>query len=251
MKIISAQFYFYKRISAMKIRMFNPRWITMMAVVLLSFFFSGCKSYYVVADFNGRTADHKTIAILPFEMIFTGVKPEKLTDQDLQLIGEAESKAFMISFYNEVLRSTKGGKKAIRVDIQHYDRTLSLLKANNMDIRSAWTADPADLLKILGVDAVVKARVEKHRLMSDLASYGIDLGIRILSVLTDYGVLFWLPPEVTKAKEIKSSYSLLDKEGSVLWSVAFDVDADWSEPANEIIDHINRRSAKTFPYRNK
>ena len=235
----------------MKLRLFNPGWITMLVVILFSFFFAGCKSYYMVADFDSRTADHKTIAILPFEMIFTGVKPEKLTDQDLQAIGEAESKAFLISFYNEILRSTQGGKKAIRVDVQHYDRTLSLLKTANMDIRSAWAKDPADLVEILGVDAVVKARVEKHRLMSDLASYGIDLGIHILSVLTDYGVLFWMPADATKSKEIKSSYSLLDEKGAVLWSVAFDVDADWSEPANEIIDHINRRSAKTFPYRNE
>lgn len=234
----------------MKICFFNPIRITMLIVVLWAVLFAGCKSYFVVNDFNSRTADHKSIAILPVEMIFTGVKPEKLTDLDLQSIGDAESKAFMISFYNEILRSTKGGKKSIRVDVQHYDRTLSLLKANNLDIRSAWMADPAELVTILGVDGVVKARIEKHRLMSDLASYGIDLGIHILSALTDYALLFWLPAEVTKAKEIKANYSLMDKGGSVLWSVAFDVDADWSEPANEIIDHINRRSAKTFPYRN-
>jgi len=169
----------------------------------------------------------------------------------MQIIAEAESKAFMISFYNEVLRSTRGGKKPIRVDVQHFDKTLSILKANNIDIRSSWKEDPGKLAKMLGVDAVVKARVEKHRLMSDLASYGIDLGVHIIGILSDYKIWFWLPPDLTKSKEIKSSCSLMDKEGATLWSIAYDDEADWRKPANKIIDDINRKSAKRFPYRTK
>jgi hypothetical protein len=157
----------------------------------------------------------------------------------------------MISFYNEVLRSTRSGRKPIRVDVQHYDKTLSILKENNIDIRSSWKEDPAKLAKILGVDAVVKTRIEKHRLMSDLTSYGIDLGVHILGVLSDYKFLFWLPPDLAKSKEVKSSCSLLDKEGSTLWSISYDIDADWRKPANEIIDDINWKSAKRFPYRTK
>jgi hypothetical protein len=191
------------------------------------------------------------VAILPFEMIFTGVKPEKLTDADLQKIAESESKAFMISFYDEVLRSTRSGRKPIRVDLQHYDKTISILQAHNIDIRSSWNEDPGKLAEMLGVDAVVKARIEKRRLMSDLASYGIDLGVHILGILSDYAVWFWLPSDLARAKEIKTSFSLLEENGTTLWSISFDEDADWSQPANAIIDEINRKSAKHFPYRSK
>lgn len=220
------------------------------ALLLLPFLIS-CKSYFLATDFDTRTANHKTVAVLPFEMIFTGVKPEKLTNEDMQIIEEGESKAFMISFYNEILRSTRGGKKPIRVDVQHFDKTLSILKTNNIDIRSSWKEDPGKLAKILGVDAVIKTRVEKHRLMSDLASYGIDLGTRILGILSDYKIWLWLPPNLAKSKEVKSSSSLLDNGGATLWSIAYDIDADWRSPANEIIDQINRKSAKHFPYRAK
>lgn len=226
------------------------RYIVLVSVTLL-LLLASCKSYYVTNDFDTRTANHKTVAILPFEMIFTGTKPEKLTDEDLRIIGEAESKAFMISFYNEVLRSTHGGRNLIRVDVQHFDKTLSILQANNIDMRASWKEDPGELAKLLGVDAVVKARIEKHRLMSDLASYGIDLGMHILGVLSDYSLWFLLPPDLAKSKEIKSTYSLLDEKGTALWSIAYDMDADWSSPANEIIDEINRKSAKHFPYRTK
>lgn len=224
---------------------------TSLSVILATILMAGCKSYYIVSDFETRTADHMTFAVLPFEMVFTGKPPEKLTQEDISRIGDAESKAFMISFYNEVLRSTRGGKKPMRVNIQHYDKTLGILEANNIDIRSSWNKDPEMIAKLLGVDAVIKGRIEKFRLMSDLASYGIDLGIHIISILSKEHFWWWLPTDVTKSKEIKTSYSLLDDDGSVLWSIAYDVDADWSQTANEIIEGINRRSVRSFPYRVK
>jgi hypothetical protein len=224
----------------------NPETFFICAALLL---LSGCRTAYVISDFESRTANHKTVTILPFEMIFSGIKPEQLTDAELGKIENAESKAFMISFYNEILQSTKGGKNPIRVDIQHFDKTISILNANGIDIRSSWREDPGKLAEILGVDAVVKARIEKYRLMSDLSSYGIDLGVHIISVISNYGFWFWMPHEFTKSKEVKTSYSLLDKQGAVLWSISYNEDADWREPANTIIDEINRKSAKTFPYR--
>src|SRR5688500_13475714 len=188
----------------------NISWIkynVYFAVVFILVAFAACKSYFLASDFETRTANHKSIAVLPFEMIFTGVKPEKLTDEDLLMIGEAESKAFMISFYNEVLRSTHNGKKPISVDVQHFDKTINLLKTNNINIRSAWNEDSENLAQILGVDAVVKARIEKHRLMPDLASYGIDLGVHIIGILSNNTIWFWLPSDLTKSKEVKSSFS--------------------------------------------
>ena len=227
----------------------NLKFFVLYVVLVSAFLLPSCKTAYIVSNFDARTAAHKTVAVLPFEMIFSGKMPEQLSVAELEKIKDAESKAFMISFYNEILRSTKGGKKPIRVDIQHYDKTLNLLNANGIDIRSAWNEDPGKLTTILGVEAVVKARIEKHRLMSDLASYGIDLGVHIISVISDNALWFWMPHELTKSKEVKTSYSLLDKQGAVLWSIAFNIEADWREPANHIIDNINRKSAKTFPYR--
>lgn len=234
-----------------KINLHSLSSVAITCTLLLLIILTGCKSYFVAVDFDTRTANHKTIAILPFEMIFTGVKPEKLTQADMDTIAVAESKAFMISFYNEVLRSTRSGRDPIRVDVQHFDKTLSLLQSHNMAIRSSWTADPGQLAQLLGVDAVVKSRIEKHRLMSDLASYGIDMGMHILGILSNNAIWFWLPSDLAKSNEIKSNCSLVDDKGTTLWSISFEDNADWSEPANKIIDNINRRSAKNFPYRSK
>jgi hypothetical protein len=228
-----------------KIIMKNYRVIALLALL----FGYGCKPYYLAEDFNTRTADHKTVAVLPVEMIFSGMKPEKLSDSDMVRISMVESQAFMISLYNGILRSTKRGRRPIRVDLQHYEKTLSILKENNVDLRTAWKEDPGRLAGLLNVDAVVKARVEKYRLLPDVASFGIDLGTHIISVLSNYPVWIWLPAEFNKSKEVKADYSLVDKTGNTLWSVSYEVEADWRQQSNEIIDEITRKAGKRFPYR--
>ncbi len=218
--------------------------------ILITIGLFNCTPYYVSNNFNVTTLDHQTVAVLPFEMVYTGQRPEELTHDDINEIAIAESQAFQISYYNEILRSTKSGRKPIRVDLQDYRKTMNLLNENNIDVISSWDEQSEELAEILGVDALVRARVEKKRLMTDLESYGIEVAVHILDAISPHTVWPWLPHDLTKAKEIKTSYSLVDHEnGQLLWSISIDIDADWRLKSNEIIDDINRRSAKKFPYR--
>ncbi len=176
--------------------------------------------------------------------------PDDFTEEKKRTIEDAESRAFQISLYNEILRSTRSGKKPIYINLQHYDKTTYLLENAGISIRDAWKENPEKLAEILEVDAVVKARIEKQRFMSDLASFGIDLGIEIMNVLTNNTLFPWLPFGATRSKEIRADFSLLDKDnGNTLWSISFDQGADWHSPSNEIIDNITRRAARNFPYR--
>jgi hypothetical protein len=206
--------------------------------------------YYLSGDFDYRTADHDEVAILPVDVIFSGKIPADLSEADIQTIEVAEARAFQISMHNEILRSTKGGKKPLRVDIQHYSTTQKLLQEHGLEVWQTWEADPAELAGILGVDAVVKARVEKMRFLTDLESYGIEVAIRVAEVITRVGWFPWIPGDATRAKTIYADFSLIDGEsGATLWNISFEKDADWREPANEIIDGVTRRAAKHFPYR--
>ncbi len=225
----------------------NPIILVILVFLLLAV---SCTPYYIASNFNSRTAKHTKVAVLPFEMLFIGRMPAKLTEEDILEIEEAEAVVFQVSFYNEILRSTKNGRRPIGIDLQHYDETLDLLNKNNIGIRESWRTDPKELAAILGVDAVVKVSIEKTRFMSDLASFGLELGIYKLNDLTDYRLwplaLFVNPT----SKKVKSSYYLLDKEdGTAIWSISYDIEADWTRPTEEIINHIIRRSAKKFPYR--
>lgn len=211
-----------------------------------------CAPYFISHDFDIQTADHKVIAILPFEMSYTGLIPNDLTKEDLQKIEEAESKAFMISYYNEILRSTKSGKKPIRVKVQNYKNTLQLLEANGINTVESWNIQAEKLADILQVDAVLRGYIEKNQLIPELESFGIEVGMHILNIMTKNALMPWVPFDLSKSKIVKTNYDIVNgQDGSTLWSIAYDIEADWRSPANEIIDSVNRRSSKKFPYRIK
>lgn len=87
--------------------------------------------------------------------------------------------------------------------------------------------------------------------MSDLASYGISTGIRVFTVATGKDPWNWVPMDVVNSKEIQTSYSLVDQDGTALWSIGYDYGGDYRQSAEEIVESINERSVKHFPYRKK
>jgi hypothetical protein len=218
--------------------------------VFSAFLLGSCRNYYIAHDFNQRAASHRTIAIAPLEMIYTGNKPKNMSDADIRKVEDGESRAFMISLYNEILRSTRGGKKPIRVSIQTVNNTLSILESSGISIRDSWKLSSVQLAQVLGVDAVVQGSITKKRYMSDLASFGIDLGTQILDGLTGGLVGSNVPNQATRTNDIRASYSLSSAgDGTTLFSQAFDYEADWDNTTEEIITFINRRFARNFPYR--
>lgn len=201
---------------------------------------------YTVKDFDSRTMDHQTVAVLPVEMVFTGKQPKDLTPEDIATIEDAESQAFQISLLNSLL----GKANKMRVTFQDYNRTNQRLEDAGIGIRESWTLDPEELAQVLGVDAVVRMRVEKQRYMSDLASFGIDMAQNLVWLLSDFTIYPWLPGSLNKTNDIRSRATLLDgKDGSVLWNVAVTREADWNRPSEEIINGVTRKYARNFPYR--
>jgi hypothetical protein len=211
---------------------------------------SACTPYYIAGDFNARAARHQTIAVVPVEMVFAGNQPKSLTPSDIERLEEGESRAFQISLYNEILRSTRSGKKPLTVDMQSIDRTATLMEQAGVSVRDSWTLDPEDLATLLGVDAIVRSRIQKTRYFSDLASYGIDIGVYLVGILTGLWLDPFLPGQLQRNKQVQQFASVVDgRSGTVLWSMNQTVEADWSLPSQQIIDGINRRMARKFPYR--
>ena len=198
--------------------------------------FQSCKRTfkYESSSFDERTRDHRIIAVLPVEMVFTGKQPKNLTAEQIKKIEEAESKSFQESLYSKIL------SKNLRVEVQSVNKTNSLLASNGIDVRKSWSMTAEELARILKVDAVVKAKVEKERYMSDLASAGIQLAESIIGII---------PGVRSNTNLVKGSCEVLDTNDSSLWRIAADADADWSRPANEVIEALNRKFARNFPYR--
>ncbi len=213
---------------------------------LLMLSLTSCKQYYAAANFEEITQTHKTIAILPFEVHTSGHVPPEVTSEMIEKINENESTAFQASFHNQILQSTRKGKKALRINIQHYSKTMSILKENNISIIDSWNKSPEDMAKLLGVDAVVKGRIHKEKYFSDALSAGIDIGSAILNVFVSNR----LPHVRTNNKNVKTDFAIVGSEGgNVLWSINYACQANWQQQPDQIVDLINRRASRHFPYR--
>lgn len=221
--------------------------LSSLVLLVLTMQFCGARRY-VTPAFYEKAANHRIIAVVPFEMIFTGKKPKKLTPRQVAEIEEMESIAFQQSLYRLLFRQTTRNRHPVRIDIQPADKTNQILEYNRIGIRDSWEMNSEELARMLRVDAVVRTRIIKRRCMSGLASFGIELGNAILNSLLEDTPLAVFVPNPTKG--IKAECYLYNgRDGSALWGIDLVDQTDWTTPANAIIDGINHYFARKFPYR--
>ena len=223
------------------------RFSTLAAFIMLVSF-SSCHRYYTSSSFEEKTVKHKTIAILPPQVVVTGNLPKNVSVSYLEELEEKESKLFQEALYNNVLRRGNTKKYALNVSVQPYSNTLAAFEKNGISMRESWTMDDKELAQTLGVDAVVRTSIQKERFMSDLASAGIEAGRRVIdAVFKQVGTA---PMGVNKTNDIRATCTVISN-GEALWNDSYTKASDWNSPANEIIENITDNFAKHFPYKKK
>lgn len=230
----------------MKIKLSNP--FTLFAVALLLFASCSSHKYYTSSNFEQQTKGHRNIAILPAEMIFTGVPPKNITPEQIAQIEETESTSFQNSLYNGILRHANSKKYTTYIDVQDISTTQKLLEANNIMIRDSWKEDDKKLAKLLGVDAVVRMRIQKKRYMSDLASMGVNIGRQVLSQIG--GGKVPVPYVSSKTNDIYASCNLVC-ENKTLWNDNYEAGTNYNRPSEMVIDDITDNFGRHFPYRKR
>ncbi len=205
--------------------------------------------YYTSSFFDQQTAKHKIVAVLPAEMIFTGKQPENLAPEDIARIEESESKNFQQSLYNSILRYANSKKYFTRINLQDIVMTQKLLEDNNISPRAAWKKDDKELASILGVDAVVRMRIQKQRYMSDLASYGISWGRQVV-YSTGLGSKIPIPYVPNKTNDIYASCDIVSNN-QTLWNDNYKGASDWNSPSNVVIENITDNFGRHFPYKRR
>jgi len=226
-----------------------PLPLTVILLAGFTFLVSCSHRNYTAANFEEKTATHQTVAILPAEMLFTGTLPKNTNPEKIAAQEEQESREFQYALYNSILRHANTRKYITTINFQDIGTTLKKMEENNITVRDSWAMDDAALSKALGVDAVIKMRIQKQRYMSDGASYGIDAARRIIGSTT-FGSKIPVPSNASKTNDIYASCNLVSNN-QTLWNDNYKRATDWNTPANEIIEGITDNFGRNFPYKRR
>lgn len=212
--------------------------------------FAACsRKHYTSNAFEQQSLHHRRIAVLPAEMIYTGVQPKGLTEEDILRIEESESRAFQHSLFNGILRYANTRNYTTYVTVQDISTTTRKLEENNISIKQSWTEDDKKLAELLEVDAVVRMRVQKKRYMSDLASMGVSMGRQVIQQI-GRSARIPVPYVSNKTHDILASCNVVSNN-QTLWNNHYKGTADYNRPSEEVIDDITDNFGRNFPYRKR
>lgn len=210
--------------------------------------FSNCnREFYKTASYEEKAASHQIVAVLPVETITTGRVPERISEEHIRKIENAESRAFQTSLYNELAKRSGRYRGTISLDIQHFSETNAKLDAAGINPRGSWRMSAIDLAKILGVDAVIRTSVQKDRYLTDLESFGVTLANTILLNVTNGAS--WLFPGNRTSNLFISCSVLNGADGIPVWVSNVDCPTNWNRRSYEVIDDVSRMIGRRFPYR--
>ncbi len=224
-----------------------------LSFIVVAFVSTSCHKYYTNSNFDNATANHKTVAVLPANVILTGNQPKKMTAEDIAKQELAESTTFQQSLYNNILRHANSKKYETSIQVQPVEKTSELLKNSNITFRDVASTSDETLCKLLGVDAVVRLKVQKTRYMSGLVSFGADVLNDILFGNVGVfipGTMTPTPNAPTKTNDVIADCTV-QSNGVVLWNDNYARQADWQRPANDIVEGVTNSFGKHFPYRKK
>jgi hypothetical protein len=218
-------------------------------VLLFTILFTACsRKNYAVSYFDQKTAGHRLIAVLPAEMIFTGTQPKDLNPGDIAKIEENESRMFQNYLFNSILRYANDRRYYTAVGVQDISTTEKLMDDNNISIRDSWKQDDKKLAKLLGVDAVVRMRIQKKRYMSDLASFGVDYGQQVLNQIGNVGK--YIPNLPNKTNDIYASCNVVS-DSQTLWNDDYRGSSNYNVSSERVIDNITDNFGRHFPYKKR
>jgi hypothetical protein len=143
--------------------------LPVVAFTLLStILFTGCApSIYRAADFQTVAQTHKTIALLPFQVVMEAKKLPKNATLDI-IKQQDNGYTIQSSAYSNLLKK----QSRITVEVQDVDRTNALLKKAGIAYEDLPTLPKEVLAALLGVDAVISGKVTLSSPMSEGAAIG-------------------------------------------------------------------------------
>ena len=192
--------------------------------------FEGSKQIFESPQLKTVVGQHKTVAILPYEVTITYKKQPKNFNAEANRDQEKTmSKSIQSSMYTFLLR--KGND--YRVTFQDVDKTNILLKkAGMLDKLDEFTKD--EVAKVLGVDAVIGGRFETEQTKSESAALASALLFGGLGGKTGTGSLILTLNN--------------GADGELLWRFFKTMDEGIMSSTDDLVERMMRKVSRNFPY---
>ena len=222
------------------------RTVLLSAFALLLFSCGTNKAVFQSPDFEQKTARHKTVAILPVQLVQTGHRPKDVSEEALKTANEKWGYVFQESLQSFILKQTHKNKKGQLVDFQSTQKTNSLLKEKGLAIEALYTKQPEELAQLLGVDAVIMTTLNHNKNFSDGVAYGLAAARTVVNVLSKTATV----GTGMNASDVNINCSLYDAgDSKLLWKTYRDGGTDLPANVDGLIEYYSNWIAKKLPYR--
>ena len=216
------------------------------------------------AGFKHLSKDHKLIAVMPVEFVMDGKQPKRLGKEQIEKLQNAQGLALQQMLQMAIVNRIQLRKKP-KIGVIDLENVNKKIRENGMSISAVTSADAGKIAKMVNADAVVTMKVTSTRYMSNLASYGIDVGTDILEVLKKfYGLknLLNVPiinnveipddenQHLNRTNQITVSIKIIQaKDGTVIWNELLNFDTNWDHSYEDEIRNAVEKAVMQFPYR--
>ena len=220
------------------------------SILFLSVVTSCNRRVYHAKDIDEKTREHKTVAILPFDIEMTGRMPKDWDEAKKEEVLELESELFQSSLLSQILSTSTKRRGEFTVSFQSIDKTDAILSENGITYPIFKEKDPQELAQLLGVDAVFKVKMHKKRYLSNGESFVIGESMKVLRQTANFPIA--LPGVAARTNDVRIVGSLINAEdGTILYNFSGACGTDWSRSPEAVVAHISRWIGKKFPYRGK
>ncbi len=210
--------------------------IFLITTLIISFLSHGQTNLYENPQFDEIAADHKIIAILPFSASVE-LRPKQmkeLSNADIEKLEASEGYSIQRSMYSWFLK--RKGRGTLAINIQDISLTNSILSKQSISFDQLSTYSPAELARILKVDAIIMGDLNTNKPMSEGASVALGLLIG-----------FW----GTTNTAIVNMFIYNGSDGQLLINYHKKVRGSLGSTPDDLVNIIMRKASRRIAYTKK
>jgi hypothetical protein len=196
------------------------------------------KEIYTNPSFDSFAKEHKTLAILPFEVTLRRrpKEMEKLEPEDLEIIQKHEGEAVQNALYTYFLNQKE--EQDFKVKFQDVGTTNLWLLKKKWNLDSLKRRTKKELADSLEVDGIISGFLYTRKPMSEASSVAVTF-------FTD----LWVFPGVGATNSGKCTINVHDgASGELLWRYEKTLSRGLGSDTQTVINAMMRKASRKFPY---